>query len=399
MLLKSIRVKNLLSFGPDAPEVELKPLNVLIGPNGSGKSNLLDVIGLLQALPRDLQAAIRAGGGITEWMWKGKAAGAPPVAAVGADLTHPLDPGGLSYSLQFLNLSWGFQLIREDIIRATPSPGGPHPYMLYEYPDSRMRMPGPSLVNAAVRVDNELETIPSNDIDNTQSIFSQLKDRIRYPDLTDLGNRLSQIRIYRDWIFGRHAAPRLPQRADMPNDYLEPDGSNLGLVLNRLQRDLAVKKRLLAAISALYDGIDDYHIQIEGGTVQVFFHEGEKTIPATRLSDGTLRYLCLVAILCHPKPPPLVCIEEPELGLHPDVMPTLAGLLKEASERGQLIVTTHSDMLVDALSDQPDSVVVMEKGPAGTVMQRLDAEKLKPWLEHYRLGQLWNRGDLGGTRW
>jgi len=140
-------------------------------------------------------------------------------------------------------------------------------------------------------------------------------------------------------------------------------------------------------------------VQIEGGTVQVFFHEGPFTVPATRLSDGTLRYLCLLAILCHPNPPPLVCIEEPELGLHPDVLPTLAELLKEASERCQLIVTTHSDVLVDAMSDQPESVLVAEKSATGTSLTRLDAENLKPWLEKYRLGQLWTRGEIGGTRW
>ncbi len=63
---------------------------------------------------------------------------------------------------------------------------------------------------------------------------------------------------------------------------------------------------------------------MEGGTVQVFFQEGRNTIPATRLSDGALRYLSLLTILLHPTPPPLVCIEEPELGLHPDILPTVA---------------------------------------------------------------------------
>jgi predicted ATPase len=170
-------------------------------------------------------------------------------------------------------------------------------------------------------------------------------------------------------------------------------------IRNRLRREPEVKRKLLTALRALYDGIDDYDVQIEGGTVQVFFHEGRFTIPATRLSDGTLRYLCLLAVLCHPNPPPLICIEEPELGLHPDVLPTLADLLKEASTRTQLIVTTHSDVLVDAMSDQPESVLVAEKGEHGTTLTRLDAEKLKPWLEKYRLGQLWTRGEIGGTRW
>jgi predicted ATPase len=112
-----------------------------------------------------------------------------------------------------------------------------------------------------------------------------------------------------------------------------------------------------------------------------------------------LRYLCLLAVLCHPNPPPLICIEEPELGLHPDVLPTLATLLKEASTRTQLIVTTHSDVLVDSMSDQPEAVLVAEKSDTGTTLTRLDGKKLKPWLEKYRLGQLWTRGEIGGTRW
>ena len=191
----------------------------------------------------------------------------------------------------------------------------------------------------------------------------------------------------------------LPQPADQPNDHLAPDCANLGLVLNRLERDLDSKRRILEALKDLYDGIDDYHISIEGGTVQVFLHEGRFRIPATRLSDGTLRYLCLLAVLCHPEPPPLVCIEEPELGMHPDIIPTIARLLKEASERTQFIVTTHSDLLVDALSDEPESVVVCEKVRGQTQMQRLDASQLGQWLEKYRLGELWMKGEIGGTRW
>ena len=160
-----------------------------------------------------------------------------------------------------------------------------------------------------------------------------------------------------------------------------------------------MKRRVIKALRDLYPSIEDYFVLIEGGTVQVFFLEGDLKIPATRLSDGTLRYLCLLAILCNPTPPPLICIEEPELGLHPDVLPTLAELLKEASERTQLIITTHSDILVDAMSDCPEAILVEEKTENGTTMTRLDADKLQPWLEKYRLGQLWKSGEIGGTRW
>jgi predicted ATPase len=124
-----------------------------------------------------------------------------------------------------------------------------------------------------------------------------------------------------------------------------------------------------------------------------------RVIPANRLSDGTLRYLSLLAILCDPAPASLVCIEEPELGLHPDIISTIAKLLIEASQRTQLIVTTHSADIVSALWEFPESVVVCERDSAGSRMQRLDSIRLKKWLERYSLGELWLSGEIGGKRW
>ena len=102
---------------------------------------------------------------------------------------------------------------------------------------------------------------------------------------------------------------------------------------------------------------------------------------------GTLRYLALLAILLHPDPPPVVAIEEPELGLHPDVIPQVAELLVRASERMQLFVTTHSRMLVDALGEQPSSVVVCEQENGESRFRRLDADAL-PEFEARYIGHL-----------
>lgn len=172
-------------------------------------------------------------------------------------------------------------------------------------------------------------------------------------------------------------------------------------MLNLIRNDLSAKKRLLKELHFFYADVEDYGINISGGSVQIFFQErGLRTsIPATRLSDGTLGYLCLLSILCHPSPPPLICIEEPELGLHPDVLPNLGRLLREASEFSQIVVTTHSECFVDSFTDLPEAVLVAEKKEAGTELTRLNGEELKPWLDKYRLGNLWTRGDIGGTRW
>lgn len=220
-----------------------------------------------------------------------------------------------------------------------------------------------------------------------------------YPELAFLSDFYEGIRLYREWTFGRHAAPRKPQAADLPGDHLLEDARNLALVLNRYRRDVPTKIALLEALGKVFEGITDFSVDVIGGTTQVFLEENGWTIPATRLSDGTVRWLALLAVLLDPKPPPLVCIEEPEVGLHPDLMHILAPLLKSASERMQIIITTHSEALVDAFRDSPEDVMVCERPAGVTTMRRLNREQLSEWIEEYSLGQLWSRGILGGTRW
>jgi predicted ATPase len=218
--------------------------------------------------------------------------------------------------------------------------------------------------------------------------------------LTGIGDLFRSIAIYREWTFGGRTKARAPQPTDLPADFLLPDASNLALVLHELVQRSATRKKLIDYLKRFYAAAEQIATRIHGGTVQLFIDEGmDDFVPATRLSDGTLRYLSLLAILCHPTPPPIVCIEEPELGLHPDVLPTIAELLKDASLRTQLVVTTHSDALVSALSDIPEAIVVCEPSPDGTQLRRLDRESLAEWLDRYSLGEIWRMGEIGGTRW
>jgi predicted ATPase len=118
------------------------------------------------------------------------------------------------------------------------------------------------------------------------------------------------------------------------------------------------------------------------------------------MSDGTLKFLCLLAVLLDPQPPPLVCIEEPELGLHPDALRVVADALVEASSKMQLVVTTHSEALVSALSSDPEAIVVVERDfDNSTQFRRLKKKQLEVWLKEYRLGELWRMGEIGGNRW
>jgi predicted ATPase len=361
--LQRIYLKNVLSFGPEADGLDLRPLNLLIGPNGSGKSNFIEAIALMRAAPSEFGKVTRKGGGVAEWIWKGNADGA---ACIDWVMSYPQCLQALRHRVTFCSAGHGFALINERLENAVAQHGQPIVRFYYR--------PQPGKHVVSVRVQRQLrERILSQDsLEIDRSILAQRRDPDIYPELAWVARNYDRIRLYREWTFGRHAVFREPQKADLRNDMLEEDFSNLGLFLNRIKtRHPQASRAILDGLADLYDGISDFNVLIEGGTVQVFFTEGEFVIPATRLSDGTLRYLCLLTILCDPDPPPLICIEEPELGLHPDVLPKLADHLLEASNRTQLIVTTHSDVLVDAMSDQPEAVVVCEKHHGSTEMSRL----------------------------
>ena len=391
--LHKLKLSGLLSFDPEGVEIELGPLNVLIGPNASGKSNLIEAIGLLRAAPTDLATAIRKGGGIGEWLWKGGSE--DPVARIEAVAAlagaHPL----LCHQLSLVAVGQRVGLVEEWIGEEKNKKG------FYSHKKGKD-------VATISMVDPEKpdgERISGGffyaDLVPAQSILSQVKDPRLYPEMTALGKTLEQIRIYSDWNLGRHAPVRKPQPTDLPGDFLEEDAGNLGLVLNDLQSQPAVKRVLLEKLQQVYEDLEDVTTRIQGGTVQILFHqEGMRTpIPASCASDGTLRFLCLLTILCHPTPPPLVCIEEPELGLHIDMIRVIADLMVEASQRTQLIVTTHSDALIDALTDTPEAVIVCERDKFGTRLYPVRPENVTAFLGDDLLGGLWRSGHLGGNRW
>ncbi len=398
MLFDQIHISNLLSFGSPGVKLKLNPLNVLIGPNGSGKSNFIEAISILRAAPDDITKPIRDGGGIREWMFKGNESKV-------ADILTVIDASHLSerivHGLQFCERNSRFYLKDEEIyVHQEPNQINAEEFIYQRGVDESdleaVKIIGKARTGNIVQV---FDDFSSTKLNFAQSILSQLKDPKQYPEITLLSKQYSKIKIYRDWSFDRKTPPRDAMRTDEFADFLDEDCSNLALVLNSLQMNYDCKDLILENLNDLYSEITDFSFSILNGTVQLFLQEGDFKIPATRLSDGTLRYLCLLAILCHPEPPPLICLEEPEIGLHPDVISSLRDLLVSASERTQLIVTTHSDILISALSEYPETVVVCEKEDGQTVMKRLDKEKMEVWLKDYSLGELWIDGQIGGNRW
>lgn len=413
MLINSLHLKNILSF-KDA-EIELQPLNVLIGPNAAGKSNLIETIAMLQATPEDLAGFFRRNGPAGDWIWRGD--GTSRSDSIAAEVTAEIsNPASLSmplrYVLRFAESNERLHVIAERLENLRPHQDSqPRPYFFFEVengfgwispsrpPSGNARDHDQSERNGA---DDTIRTmLTPNDIDPGKSVLSQIRDPVNFPALTQTARRLSAMKLYRSWNVGRDSPARRPQATDGAIDFLEEDFKNLALIVNDLQ-GYRLEPSIDTYLNQFYEWYDRLHPRVFGGTIQLAANEVgiSGAIPATRLSDGTIRFIALLAVLCHPKPPELICIEEPEIALHPDAMSLLAELLRYASQRTQIIVTTHSPELVNQFSDEPELVMVCERSvTTGTQFYRLSKSRLADWLNDYRLGEIWMGGAAGGTRW
>jgi predicted ATPase len=385
LLIKRLKVSGLLSFGPKGIDLPMRGLNVLIGANGSGKSNFLEVLALLRAAPQHLTRPMKSTGGFKEWMWK------PPMGATGREARIEVTASSSrgAFEVHHRTTIGGedpyFELLSETVELDS---GSPRVY----YNDQ------PGTIRTLTDIRGETRSIIPTQLAQDQSILSQVRDPEFYPALTFLQDAYTSIRLFRNWSFGPNSELRKEQSTHDPGDFLQEGGQNLALVLSNIHH--RITREFRESLRQAYSGLEYISFAISGGTIQLFLEEsGGRLIPASRLSDGILRYLCLLAILLHPEPPPLIGLDEPELGLHPDLIHHLANLLKAAARRTQLVVTTHSRLLIDEMTDQPESVVICEKEDGESSFERLDAERMKHWLDRYSLGELWSIGELGGNRW
>lgn len=397
-LIEKIKLRNILSFGDKGEEIELQPLNIIIGQNASGKSNLVDIFQLLQSAANGyFSRLIQNNGGVNEYLWKGNYNF--PIAEINVILIYKqIRKDFVSYSLKFAKVAQGLEIVEEEINPIEPISRDDFYYRSHNKQSNLV-------LRQRISEETEVFTIKPNILSQDElqhSILSRLdKKYTGFKVLNKISEDFSNIAIYTDWHFSRSSPPRTPIELNTRTNFLSEDGYNLALIIDEFRHNTYVYEKVIENLRKVYSRVEKLKTIEQGSKIQLYIQEQgvEELISAYRLSNGTLRYLCLLAILCHPEPPPLICIEEPETGLHPDILPTIAELMKEASQRTQLIVTTHSDILVSAFSDMPEAVLVCEKDKDGTHFKRLEKDKLKEWLDEYSLGDLWLKGEIGGTRW
>lgn len=398
MRIDSISLRGWLSFGWEPVTLSLGPLTALLGPNGSGKSNVLLALDMLRGVTGDFRQVPQSHGGAFEFVHKKP--GGDGLMSLEAVLSGERWPP-LRYTLT-LRLKDEQLVIEEERVETRDEYQAEGPLQL------AVANGGMVLLRTREESAEQEGADPTFGVlrrrvskwPQTQSILTNLGAAPSIaPWLSDVAEALAGIAVYHHLPFGPFEPARLFQQADQPDRRLLPNGQNLALVLKRLLRDDQVRERLRREMRAVYEQLKNVDIDVRAGHVQLYVEEeGGYTVGASRLSNGTLRWLSLLAILLDPDPPSLLCIEEPELGLHPDLLHRLAELLKEASARGSIVLTTHSPDLISEFSDQPESVVVCERPFDTTELRRLERGPLESWLRDYSLGHAWQSGRIGGRR-
>jgi len=233
--------------------------------------------------------------------------------------------------------------------------------------------------------------------DENESLLSQI---------ADLQNRIPMLarRVLQGWNVHHdiHAERGSMMRRPATTQFttkLEPDGSNLVTALHTLyEGNREFKRRIDEGMNAgfgdEYDRLAFQPAAAQQIQLAVQWKSTSQPHAGADLSDGTLRFLFLLTVLSHPEPAALIAIDEPEVGLHPSMLPIIAEYAEDASQRTQVILTSHSPEFLDAFTALSPHVTLCHWEEGETHLYELDSQMLGRWLDQYRLGHMFTRGDL-----
>jgi predicted ATPase len=388
--------------------VSWKPgdLNLIIGPNGSGKSNLLKALNAFSALAQGrMSDQVVREGGMESLVWDGIPS---EKVEFGLQFNKQESENIIRrwyYELIFRRLgsSSGYQIVQEELKYYPENAKSPYEIGVFQRQENKATLSRERMIQQTDEneIDNRkvgvFDKIPIEN--NVESILplvaSPFTDR---PEITDIQKAISNWSIYQEFQTGREAPVRRAPVARREN-IVSLDGSNLTQVIHtlysgerRFKQDLDLAMH--AAFKNDFEEIvfppdADQRIQL-----RIRWKGLKNAQSAADLSDGTLRFLYLIAILANPNPPALIAIDEPENGLHPSMLPIIAEYARNASIRTQVILTTHSAELLDTFSEFDPTVTVSKWEEGQTTLKVVTKEQLQYWLEDYTLGKLFKTGGL-----
>lgn len=366
--LQSIEIKGFKSFNSEGQKLEFGDLTVLIGANGAGKSNLISFFKMITSITNSsLQNFIGVNGGANAFLH------------FGAKQTKQMEA-----QLKFKAFDY------EDLYRFVLSHAVGESLIFSNEEVQRFKNGKPNQKNPVIKTGlGESVLIQKNDF-NDAGTFPSLLSRLQVYQFHDTSKESPLKRgVYLE-----------------DNKYLRSDGGNLAAILYALKNSDKWNKyysRIVTYIRYALSEFDDFDLEPDvynGRNILLNWRakDSDYLFGPHQLSDGSLRFMALMTLLLRPKEllPPIIIIDEPELGLHPSAISILANVINMVKSETQIIIATQSTNMVDQFD--PYEIVVVEKDRKDncTKLKRLDLNSLQEWLEEYSLSELWEKNVFGG---
>lgn len=365
-MLRKIAIQGFSSF--ENATADLGPMNVLIGPNGAGKSNLIKFLRMMgYAMTGGLQNFVGTCGGASTVLHYGP----KKTTRVVGEISITGDGGVNDYRMEIAYGAGDTFFFADEQVRFTRD-GGDGASAHYRSLDR------------AGQKESALTDDALTDSDATARVTRALLRRVRtfqFHDTSD-GAKVKQTAYIGD------------------NKYLRDDAGNLAPFLFMLResapKSYATIRDTVRLVAPFFDDfvLEPTPLNKERIKLEWKSQYSDEVMSANQLSDGTLRFIALATLFKQTQLPDVICIDEPELGLHPLAVHTLVDLAYETSLQTQIILATQSVPLVDAV--QPSDILTVEQIRGATGIQRLDEDELQDWLKEYRLSDLWERNIIGG---
>lgn len=319
--------------------LSMDDINVVVGGNGSGKSNLYKAVLLLsKAVNGELAETLALEGGMPSVLWAGKK----------KQTTQSKTPVRLILGVQTdtYNYEIACGLPQPSLSMFTLDPEVKSEHVWF----GETKRPSSTLIERQgssawmSNQDGQRFSYPVG-LSQSESILSQLQDPHLYPELFALTKEIKKWRFYHHFRTDSESPIRSPQIGTR-TEVLSNDGYNLAAALQTIM-EIGNNELLNESVDRAFPG-SKLIINVDNKTrfeIQLQMPGILRPLEARELSDGTLRYLCLIAALLSPRPPTLLALNEPEMSLHPELMQPLAELIVLASKYTQIWVTTHSQEL------------------------------------------------------
>ncbi len=390
-----VEVQNFLSLADVA--LDLQPLNVLAGPNGAGKTNFLKIFDFLGSIAeRDLVPAVRQYGGMDWLVFQNSDVQQISINIKGSITSYSNDNALDEYALKFRTYSY------------LPDPKGVRDLSVIsreeqfkvkrmEGPGRRITLSGRDLKIYDRSTNRRLDAESINQSTSGLALIRRLGEDYEAPQVEDIAQLFLSLRLL-DIDVKQIRRPS----AKRASTYLNSDASNVGAFLSRLSEEepesFARVEEDMKAVLPSFEAFDLRSVGGEDESVAIFIKERQfqKPIPLARASFGTVRALALFAALHDPSPPRLTCVEEIDHGFHPQALDRIVERLREATDRTQIVLATHSPALVNRLKPEELFMFRRHEESGATLASQPDAKFVRKVKQKYgyELGELWFAGLL-----